>query len=441
MWQNLSTFIFGEPVRDHLPARVLEQIQARQDASERLISWAQFVLIVLFASLYLASQGLSTMMTTRFEVVPFALAAYFAFTVIRMILSYRNALTHWFLTLSVLMDMTLLMVMIWSFHIQYDQPASFYLKAPTLMYVFIFIALRALRFEPRYIMISGFAAIFGWGVLMVWVMIAEDGDPMITRDYVQYMTSNAILVGAEIDKMVSIFLVTTVLCIAVIRGRNAFYRAILEQTAAQDLSRFVSKEVARRITSADKQIQPGDGETRHASIIFTDIEGFSTVSENMSAQKLATTLNAYFGTMGEVIDRFGGVITLFEGDLMLITFNAVMDDPDHAANAVRTAMAIEKTARTQTFNGVVLKTRCGINTGEISVGAVGAQDRLVFTVHGDNVNIAARLEQLNKDHGTYILMGEATHVATRLEYQCDFVCETQVKGRNQAVRVYTPNIV
>ena len=81
MWQNLSTFIFGEPVRDHLPARVLEQIQARQDASERLISWAQFVLIVLFASLYLASQGLSTMMTTRFEVVPFALAAYFAFTV------------------------------------------------------------------------------------------------------------------------------------------------------------------------------------------------------------------------------------------------------------------------------------------------------------------------------------------------------------------------
>lgn len=365
MWQNLSTFIFGEPVRDHLPARVLEQIQARQDASERLISWAQFVLIVLFASLYLASQGLSTMMTTRFEVVPFALAVYFAFTVIRMILSYRNALTHWFLTLSVLMDMTLLMMMIWSFHIQYDQPDSFYLKAPTLMYVFIFIALRALRFEPRYIMISGFAAIFGWGVLMVWVMIAEDGDPMITRDYVQYMTSNAILVGAEIDKMVSIFLVTTVLCIAVIRGRNAFYRAILEQTAAQDLSRFVSKEVARRITSADKQIQPGDGETRHASIIFTDIEGFSTVSENMSAQELATTLNAYFGTMGEVIDRFGGVITLFEGDLMLITFNAVMDDPDHAANAVRTAMAIEKTARTQTFNGVVLKTRCGINTGEI----------------------------------------------------------------------------
>ena len=83
----------------------------------------------------------------------------------------------------------------------------------------------------------------------------------------------------------------------------------------------------------------------------------------MSAQELAKTLNAYFGAMGEVIDRFGGVITLFEGDLMLITFNAIQDDPDHALNAVRTAIAIEETARTQQFNGSTLKTRCGINTG------------------------------------------------------------------------------
>lgn len=88
------------------------------------------------------------------------------------------------------------------------------------------------------------------------------------------MTSNSILIGAEIDKMVSIFLVTAVLCIAVIRSRRAFFRAAIEQSAVQDLSRFVSKEVAERITSADRQIQAGDGESRVASIIFTDIEGF-----------------------------------------------------------------------------------------------------------------------------------------------------------------------
>ncbi len=437
MWQKLSDFIFGEPVRQEMPARVMLQIEAQQNVSERLISWVQFILILLFGGLWLLSQQVN-MSGTMFQVVPWALLAYFVFTVTRLGLSYRISLPHWFLTVSVLLDVALLMVLIWSFHIQYEQPPSFYLKVPTLMYVFIFISLRALRFEPRYIMIAGLTAIVGWGILVWWVVYSVAGDTMITRNYVTYMTSNAILIGAEIDKMVSIFLVTAVLCIVVIRARRSFFRAVLEQTNAQDLSRFVSKEVAERITSSAIQIQPGDGESREASIIFTDIEGFSGVSENMSASELAKTLNAYFGAMGEVIDRFGGVITLFEGDLMLITFNAIKDDPDHARNAVKTALAIEELARTQTFNGATLKTRCGINTGEMNIGAVGAQDRLVFTVHGDNVNIAARLEQLNKQYGTYIMMGEATHLAVQNEYPCTLVCETPVKGRVQAVKVYSP---
>ncbi len=439
MWQKLSDFIFGEPVRQEMPARVVQQIDARQCVSERLISWVQFILILLFGGLWLVSQQVN-MADTAFQVVPLALAAYFVFTVTRLVLSYRISLPHWFLTLSVLMDIALLMLLIWSFHIQYEQPPSFYLKAPTIMYVFIFIALRALRFEPRYIMITGLAAIVGWGILVAYVVSIVPADPMITRNYVLYLTSNSVLIGAEIDKMVSIFLVTAVLCIVVVRARRSFFRAVLEQTAAEDLSRFVSKEVAARITSSDLQIQPGDGESRYATIIFTDIEGFSGVSENMSAQELAKTLNAYFGAMGSVIDRYGGVITLFEGDLMLITFNAIKDDPDHALNAVRTAIAIEELARTQTFNGAVLKTRCGINTGEINVGAVGAQDRLVFTVHGDNVNVAARLEQLNKQYGTYIMMGEATHLAVQGDCPCTLVCETPVKGRAQAVKVYSPAI-
>lgn len=439
MWQKLSDFIFGEPVRQEMPARVVQQIDARQCVSERLISWVQFILILLFGGLWLVSQQVN-MADTAFQVVPLALAAYFVFTVTRLMLSYRISLPHWFLTLSVLMDIALLMLLIWSFHIQYEQPPSFYLKAPTIMYVFIFIALRALRFEPRYIMITGLAAIVGWGILVAYVVSIVPADPMITRNYVLYLTSNSVLIGAEIDKMVSIFLVTAVLCIVVVRARRSFFRAVLEQTAAEDLSRFVSKEVAARITSSDLQIQPGDGESRYATIIFTDIEGFSGVSENMSAQELAKTLNAYFGAMGSVIDRYGGVITLFEGDLMLITFNAIKDDPDHALNAVRTAIAIEELARTQTFNGAVLKTRCGINTGEINVGAVGAQDRLVFTVHGDNVNVAARLEQLNKQYGTYIMMGEATHLAVQGDCPCTLVCETPVKGRAQAVKVYSPAI-
>jgi len=318
------------------------------------------------------------------------------------------------------------------------QPASFYLKAPTLMYVFIFIALRALRFEPGYIVLAGVSAALGWIALMLYVVHAEAGNPMITRNYVEYMTSNAILIGAEIDKIVSILMVTFVLAIAVLRAQRSLYRAIIDSTAAQDLTRFVSKEVAERITQADRAIQPGDGESKVATIVFTDIEGFSTASENMAPKELARTINDYFQAAGEVIARRGGVVLLFEGDAMLITFNAVTPQDDHAARALDCALELERLCRQRTFgDGVRLLTRCGVNTGAIVVGAVGTDERLTFTVHGDNVNIAARLEQLNKQYGTYVMCTEETVAACGGAFACDYQGEIPVKGRSQPVKVYS----
>lgn len=430
------TFIFGAPVAERLPARVRERIARQQLRSERLISWVQMLLVVLFASLWAVAP--KTAMNPDFNLVPVALGFYFLFTLARLVVAYRGTLTRTFLMASVVIDVGLLMLLIWSFHIQYMQPASFYLKAPTLMYVFIFIALRAIRFEPGYIVLAGVTAALGWITLMLYVVHAEAGNPMITRDYVEYMTSNAILIGAEVDKIVSILLVTAVLAVAVLRAQRSLYRAIIESTAAQDLTRFVSKEVAERITQADRAIQPGDGESKIATIVFTDIEGFSTASEKMSPTELARTINDYFQAMGEVITRHGGVVLLFEGDAMLITFNAVTPQDDHAARGLACALEIEQVCRERTFgDGVTLLTRCGVNTGPIVVGAVGTAERLTFTVHGDNVNIAARLEQLNKKYGTYIMCTQETVDTCGAGYDCSFEGEIPVKGRAAPVKVYS----
>jgi len=102
--------------------------------------------------------------------------------------------------------MMLLFGLIWCFHIQYGQPPAFYLKAPTLLYVFIFIALRALRFEARYVLISGFAAAAGWLALVVYAAAFDPRGMAVTRNYVEYMTSARILWGAEIDKVIAISL-------------------------------------------------------------------------------------------------------------------------------------------------------------------------------------------------------------------------------------------
>lgn len=436
MLNNLSRFVFGEKTPGHLPERVQENIARQQQESEKLIGWVQLALVATFSALYALSPKTSGQ--TMFQPVPWAISLYFLFTLTRLAAAYKNYLPGWLLIWSVVMDMGLLMFLIWSFHIQYEQPASFYLKAPTVMYVFIFIAVRALRFEPKYIMWAGLTAVFGWACMVSYVLLADPNDPMITRNYVDYLTSNAVLVGAEIDKMLSMIAVTVVLCVAVVRGQRILNRAVLDASAAKDLSRFVSREVADRITSADHAIQPGDGELRIGTVVFTDIEGFSTVSEKLTPQQLAQTLNDYFEATSKIIDAHGGVITQFQGDLMLITYNAVTHDDNHAVNAMNTAIELRDLCSRQTFgDGIRLPTRCGVNTGEIVVGAIGSTDRLSFTVHGDQVNVAARLEQLNKQYGSYILAGENTVEACGMDFDFEQAGEVTVRGRAAPTKIYT----
>ena len=428
--------ILGERPVGRAPARVLEIIDRQQRHSEILIGWVQFALALVFATLWAVAP--STARSTEFQPVPWALTFYGLFTVARLYTAHHGRLPDWTVMVSIILDMALLMGLIWTFHLQYRQPAVFYLKAPTLLYVFIFIALRALRFEAKYVIAAGLAAAVGWSA-MLWYAIAGEMRIMnlVTRDYVAYITSNVVLIGAEVDKILSILLVTAVLAVAVARGRRILFRAVTDSVAARDLSRFVSPEVAERIAASERPIQPGEGELRTATVLFTDIEGFSTISEKVSPQVLSAMLNDYFTALSAVIARHGGMIVHFQGDALLVGYNTVIADADHAANALRTALGIQNITRETIFGpGLVLKTRCGVNTGPMTVGAVGAGEQLVFTCHGDEVNVAARLEQLNKQHGTYVLASQSTRAAAGEGFSFREIGAITVRGRATPTLVY-----
>ena len=438
MLSQLDRFVFGPPAQSALPERVRRSIDAQGIQTEKLIGWIQLALVVFFIVLYALAPKTST--GTPFLPVPIVLGAYLIFTIIRLVIAHRSRLPGWFLYLSVVGDIGILMVLIWSFHVQYDQPAPFYLKAPTLLYVFIFISLRTLRFEPSYVIAAGVTAAVGWLALLWYALDAMVGEMgVVTRDYVQYLTSNTVLVGAEIDKIISIMLVTFVLAVAQVRARRLLIRAVADATAARDLSRLVSPEIAEQITRADRELQPGDGEVKTATVLFTDIAGFSSIAERVPPDQLMQMLNEYVSIISDVIDRHNGVITEFRGDAMLITFNAATPDPDHAANALRTAIGIQQVVGGMRFGpDVPLPTRCGINTGELIAGALGTRDRLLFTVHGDEVNIAARLEQLNKSYGTAILATEQTVRAAGPDFAAARRIDTvTVRGRSGPVMLYT----
>ena len=429
--------LFAAPLQD-LPARVRDVILREQDWSEILIGWIQLAVVLTFAALYYLSPkppGANPMIAPE----PWVLTGYVLFTLIKLSLAYRRRLPNWLLYLSVVMDMTMLLALIWTFHLKYDQPASFYLKVPTLLYVFIFIALRALRFEVRYVLIAGGVAALGW-LLMVWYVVSIDpADPMITRSYVEYMTSNSVLLGAEFDKVISILMVTAILAVAIARARRLLVESVVESSAARELSKFVPDEIARQAKAGEERMQAGQGEVREATILFTDIEGFTAISEAMTPTELIATLNDYFAVVSKPIIEHGGVINQFQGDAILATFNLPETLPDHAAHAVRAALAMQAALKGMRFgDGFVLRSRVGINSGEIVGGLVGSGDRLGYTVHGDEVNLAARLEQLNKDYDTRIIVSQRTcELADPAQFDFKQLGTTTVRGRRAPVVVYT----
>lgn len=430
---KLSDFIFGASVDGQVPARVRKAIVTEEARAEILIGWVQLVLVSFFFILY--SIAPKTSAGTPFMPVPYVLSGYLAFSLLRLALAYVWRLPRWFVLTSIVIDIGLLMVLIWSFHLQYQQPPPFYLKAPTLLYVFIFIALRSLRFDPAYVVATGLTAAGGW-LLLVWY--ATQDVSVVTRNYVEYLTSNRVLIGGEVDKIISILLVTLVLSVALIRARRLLMRAVADATVARDLTRFIAPELASHIKTADRALQPGDGEVKTATVMFCDIEGFSTFSERLAPDALVGTLNAYFAALSEVIGRHGGVITQFQGDATMVTFNAATSVPDHAACALKSALAIQDLVERQRFGpGLVLRTRCGISTGELVAGVIGTAERMLATVYGDQVNIAARLEQLNKTYETYVLATESTVAAAGDAFVCRPIGAVTVRGRSAAVEIFT----
>ena len=429
---------FGRSLRRvELPARIAVRVRAQEEASEILVGWVQLAVVLGFSIVYLVAPKTFTE-AAPFRPVPWVLAAYLAFTLVRLTLAHRHRLPEWLRYLSIGIDMTLLVGMIWSFHLQYQQPPSFYLKAPTLLYVFIFIALRTLNFDARKVVTAGLIAAAGWIVLVLYVITIDPRDSMITRDYVHYMTSNSILIGAEVDKVISILVVTAILGFAIMRNRRLLTYAVTESASNQDLARFVPAEVANLIKTSADGVQVGSGEPREATVLFLDLEGFTTLSERLAPQDLVRTLNAFYAAVAEPIMRHDGVITQFQGDAILATFNAPRLNADHAANAIQAALDIQALLQERTFGeGLALRARIGINTGVVIHGLIGTPDRLGYTVIGDEVNIAARLEALNKTYATSIIVSASTrdHAGPQ-RFAFALLDEALVRGRTTPTRIY-----
>jgi class 3 adenylate cyclase len=199
--------------------------------------------------------------------------------------------------------------------------------------------------------------------------------------------------------------------------------------------KYVPESVASLILDNRSVVQ--EPQLRNATVMFTDIAGFTGLCEKLTPAETIDVLNEYFSAVVEPVEANGGVIQQYQGDAMLATFNMPADRPGHADDAVRTALAIQRIQRQRTFGpGLTIRTRIGINTGDIVGGTVGAGGRLGYTVHGDPVNIAARLEALNKEYGSTIIISEETRLQLTVPVTLTPIGSVDIRGRSRPVTIY-----
>ena len=380
--------------------RVQDRIRRQQEDSEVLIGALQFLGVTVFTVLYY-STPMKFPKDAAFEPVPIALSVYGIFTLIRIVLALRRRLPTSMVVASVILDMAVLLTTIWSFHIQYRQPAEFSLKSPTMLYIFFFIALRTLRFEASYVMLAGATAILGWATLVAYAFIQTSDGAVRTHSYVEYIRGEKILLGGEVDKLLTIAMVTAVLAVVQVLGSQLLLRSITEEVAAGNLSRFFSPEVARQIATADQPISPGHGVSRRAAILYTDLRGFTVLTQELSADDIFKIIADYQSRLVPIIQKHGGSIDKFLGDGIMATYGAAVPTDTYAADAVRAVLELQQAVAD--WNALRSKAgECALNVGmslaagPVIFGAVGDQSRLEYTVIGDAVNLAAKLEKHTK---------------------------------------------
>ena len=223
----------------------------------------------------------------------------------------------------------------------------------------------------------------------------------------------------------------------------SLYRALVEEKEKRKVrstfAQFLSPEVIRRLMVNPQLVEP---KKTDISVMFSDIRGFTTISEKMDAQELALFLKQYLSDMTRIVFSYHGTLDKYIGDAVMAFWGAPFEEPGHATKACNAALEMMKRVRElrnqwEAQGKPSLEIGIGINTGVASVGKMGSVLRSEYTALGDAVNLSSRLEGLNKDYGTHIIVNESTYQAAKGDgfvfRELDLI---RVKGKLQPVTIY-----
>jgi adenylate cyclase len=223
-------------------------------------------------------------------------------------------------------------------------------------------------------------------------------------------------------------------------GATVIEHFVREQRERRRLSQFFSPDVVREVV---RHKDEGSLTTsrRMVTVLFSDIRGFTSISEKLEPEQVAEMLREYLSEMTEIVFKHGGTVDKYIGDCIMALYNVPFEDPEHAVKAVRTALEFQErtiavSQRWESRLGVALRNGVGINTGEAVVGTLGSRQRLEYTAIGDTVNLGSRLESITKEYKTSIIISESTYEQVKDHFVTRELGEVTVKGKTRPVKIY-----
>jgi adenylate cyclase len=249
---------------------------------------------------------------------------------------------------------------------------------------------------------------------------------------------------AAFDRGVWLPLVQPVAGTALALFTGTAYRYFVEDAEKRKVSRlfgrYVSRDVYKQLMSHPELAELG-GARREMSVLFSDLRGFTTITEKGHPEELVRQLNEYFTEMVDIVFRNGGTVDKFVGDMVMALFGAPVDDVDHADAAVSAAVEMVRTLgelnrRWASEGRVQLDIGVGINSGDMIAGNIGSSAIMSYTVIGDNVNLGSRLESLNKEYRTRIIISEATRSRLTRAFELRPLGGVVVKGKTRPVDIF-----
>ncbi len=325
-------------------------------------------------------------------------------------------------------------------------PQIFMFRFEIFPYYFIILGVAAFSFSPGLVLWAGLAGAAGWvgAFLLVQARMAAPlswsdipADPTTEQFLQVFLNANFAPAGSRVQEAV-IYLVVAVLIAIVVRRARQTVRLQLE--AERDMSmvsrifgQFVPPAIAESMIESKGTLDPTE---RPATVLFSDLAGFTKMMEAKGARATIDILNAFFDDAAEIIGQHNGVVTQFQGDGILATFNVPLEDENHARNAFNAAKGLLELVQEKPFGGEKLAIRIGLSTGPLIAGSVGGGGRQSYTVYGDPVNLAARLESLNKAHGTSILVSQST-AALLQGVGLRQIGEVEIRGLSAPVGLYS----